>query len=132
MIQPIQPPEISLGNPCLLMIYATSHRSKSCPSYVLRHPILFNILPFSCFRPTTNSVSQKAEEGEAKSGHQASFRNHCVSIQIPALLVFRAKSNRSGSAKDKKDRIVLSDFQARICGGRPLLAGFDNWPFIFN
>ena len=97
-------PKKSLENPSLLVFYATQHRSKSCPSCVLRHPASFKILPFLCFTPLKKSANQKTQEGEAKSWAQKSLQNHGFSTWIPPLLVFYANRNRPRTVKHKKGK----------------------------
>ena len=81
-------PQHRSKNPSLLVFYATQHRSKTCPSCVLRHPTSLKILPFLCFRSSQKSADQKTQEGQAKSGHQNSSKNRRFSIENPSLLVF--------------------------------------------
>ena len=88
-------PQHRSKNPSLLVFYATQHRSKTCPSCVLRHPTSLKILPFLCFRSSQKSADQKTQEGQAKSGHQNSSPNRNFSIENPSLLVFYANWDRS-------------------------------------
>ena len=62
----IQPSEILLENPPLLMFYGTQHRSKSCPSCVLGGPTSFTILPFLCFMPAQRIALRVSQHKETK------------------------------------------------------------------